>query len=103
MVSKVSDITAQHIADYIRLGEYSDNEENQLETVLTVAKNYGASYTGSPLESEEGESLDDFPDMVLAVYVLVQDMYDNRTMYVDSGSSNMVVQTILNMHIRNGL
>ena len=103
MVSKVSDITVQNIAEYIREGELSESDFNQLETFLMIAKNYCASYTGIPLESEEGESLDDFPDIVLAVYVLVQDMYDNRTMYIDSGNPNMVVQTILNMHTRNGL
>ena len=103
MVSKVSDIKVKDIAEYLRQEELDSAETYQLETFLMVAKNYCASFTGIPLEAEEGESLDDFPDMVLAVYVLVQDMYDNRTMYVDGGSPNMVVQTILNMHTRNGL
>lgn len=104
MVAKVSDIIVEDIADYLRLGEVSDTEKNQLETFLNVAKNYCASYTGIPLVAETGEeSLDDFPDVVIAVYVLVQDMYDNRTMYVDSNNVNKVVSTVLDMHVRNCL
>lgn len=104
MVSKVSDITVHDIAEYLRLGDLSESEANQLETFLMGAKSYCASYTGIPIIAESGEeSLDDFPDIVIAVYVLVQDMYDNRTMYVDSNNINRVVQTILDMHMRNGL
>ena len=104
MVSKLSDIKVQDIAEYLRIGEVSESEASQLDTFLTVAKNYCASYTGIPLEAESGkESLDDFPDVVIAVYVLVQDMYDNRSMYVDSNNVNRVVQTVLDMHTRNYL
>lgn len=103
MVSKLSDITVNDIAEYLRIAELDSAETNQLTTFLTIAKNYCQSYTGIPLtSSEEGaETLDDYPDVVIAVYVLCQDMYDNRTMYVDSGNPNRVVQTILDMHTRN--
>lgn len=98
MVSKVSEITIQDVADYIRLDDY---EESEIETYLNVAKNYISSYTGIPITNEEGENLDDFPDFVIVVYVLCQDMHDNRTMYVDKSNVNKVVQTILDMHARN--
>ena len=40
MVSKVSEITTNDIADFIRLGEVGDAEQNQLSTFLTIAKDY---------------------------------------------------------------
>lgn len=98
MVSKVSEITVIDVADYIRLDNY---EESEIETYLNIAINYISSYTGIPVKNEEGESLDDFPDFVIVVYVLCQDMYDNRAMYVDKTNINKVVQTILDMHLRN--
>ena len=52
-------------------------------------------------DNEEGvETLDSYADFVIVVYVLCQDMYDNRCMYVNSGNINKVVQTILDMHTK---
>ena len=101
MVSKVSEITIQDIADYIKLDEY---DESEIETYLNIAKNYISNYTGIPegdYDTEDEETLDSYADFVIVVYVLCQDMYDNRTMYVNSGNVNKVVQTILDMHARN--
>ena len=99
MVSKVSEITIEDVANYIR----AYDNESDIETYLNIAKNYISSYTGIPVTSEEGESLDDFPDFIIVVYILCQDMYDNRAMYVDKSNVNKVVQTILDMHTRNNL
>ena len=100
MVSKVSEITIEDVARYIRLDDY---EESDIETYLNIAKSYISSYTGIPVTNADGESLDDFADFVIVVYVLCQDMYDNRAMYVDKNNINKVVQTILDMHTRNNL
>ena len=96
MNSKVSEITIQDIAEYIRLDEIGDAEEKQLSTFLTVAKDYVKNYTGL-------EDLDEYADLVIVVYILCQDMYDNRAMYIDKANPNKVVQTILDMHTRNNL
>ena len=93
MVSKVSEITAKEIADYIRLDDY---EESEIETYLNIAKSYISNYTGIA-------DLDEYADLIIVVYVLCQDMYDNRTMYVENGNLNKVVQTILDMHTMNNL
>ena len=45
--------------------------------------------------------VDAFEDFVIVVYVLCQDMYDNRTLYVDKSNLNKVVETILGMHCIN--
>ena len=96
MISKVSEITTKAIADYLRLDEVGDAEEVQLSTFLTVAKDYVKNYTAL-------EDLDEYADLVIVVLILCQDMYDNRTMYIDKGNPNKVVQTILDMHMRCGL
>lgn len=103
MIEKVSDITSLEIANYIRLGE--DYDEGELETYLNVAKNYISNYTGIPIESnvEGAETLDTYSDFIIVVYILCQDMYDNRVMYVDGKNINKTVQTILDMHTRNNL
>ena len=95
-MTKVSEITTADIADYIRLGEVSDAEEKQLQTFLTVAKNYVANYTAL-------QDLDEYADLVIAVLILCQDMYDNRSLYIDKNNPNKVVQTILDMHTRCNL
>lgn len=99
MVSKVSKITIEDVAKYIRLDDY---EGSEIETYLNIAKDYISNYTGIAKEGE-GETLDTYADFVIVVYILCQDMYDNRTMYVDSSNINKVVQTILDMHTRNNL
>lgn len=96
MVTKVSEITINDIADFIRLGEVGDAEEKQLSTFLTVAKDYIKNYTGL-------DNLDEYADLVHVVYILCQDMYDNRGMYIDKGEPNKMVQTILDMHTRCNL
>jgi hypothetical protein len=107
MVSKVSEITINDVANYLRLDDY---EESDIETYLNIAKNYISNYTGIPEANEDEEdydedveTLDSYADFVIVVYVLCQDMYDNRCMYVNSGNINKVVQTILDMHTKNYL
>ena len=104
-MTEVSKITVDDIANYLRLSEVSDVERIELKTYLNIAKNYISNYTGIPIESDddESETLDSHSDFIIVVYVLCQDMYDNRSMYVDSTNINKVVQTILDMHTRNNL
>lgn len=108
MIEKVSDITYQNIADYIRVDVAQDDTttQNELKTYLKIAKEYISSYTGIPITKEIGadiKTLDDYPDFIIVVYVLCQDMYDNRSMYVDDQNLNKVVQTILGMHAINNI
>ena len=95
-VLKVSDITAQDVADYLRIVELTPSDENYLGTLIEVSKDYILKYTG--IEEEE---LDNYTDLIIVVYVLCQDMYDNRSMYVDNTNLNNTVETILSLHQRN--
>ena len=102
---KVSEITEKDIANYLRLSEISEEDEKDIKLFLSIAKNYIENYTGIPQKSKnvEDETLDTYSDFVIVVYVLCQDMYDNRVMYVDGKNINNTVKTILDMHTRNNL
>lgn len=92
-ITKVSDITYQDVAEYIRLSEVTEGDQNTLNNLIGVAKTFIMNYTGI---SED--DLDNYQDFVIVVLVLCQDMWDNRTMYVDSGNLNYVIETILGLH-----
>lgn len=96
-IEKVSDITAQDIAEYLRIAELTQDDENFITTTISVAIDYILKYTGI----EDAETLDTYADMVIVVFVLCQDMYDNRAMYVDNSNLNKVVENILGLHQRN--
>lgn len=95
-INKVSDITSQDIADYIRLVEVEQDDLNTLNNLLNVAITFIQNYTG-----HTQEELDNYQDFVIVVLILCQDMWDNRTLYVDKTNLNKVVETILGMHSVN--
>lgn len=95
-ISKLSEMTYKDIATYIRLDEISEDDQKTLEALMAVAKSYIVQYTGLT-----EEQLDDYPDFIVVMFVLCQDMWDNRAMYVDKTNLNNVVQSILNMHAVN--
>lgn len=95
-INKVSDISYQDLADYLRLSEIDDDDINTLNNLLNVSKTFISNYTGRTTEE-----LDNYQDFVIVVFVLCQDMWDNRTMYVESKNLNNVVEIILGMHSVN--
>ena len=95
-INKVSDITSQDIADYIRLVEVEQDDINTLNNLLNVSITFIQNYTG-----HTQDELDNYQDFVIVVLILCQDMWDNRTLYVDKTNLNKVVETILGMHSVN--
>lgn len=96
VITSVSQITAQDVADYLRLSEVTQDDINTLTTILTVAKVYVGEYTGRTLQD-----LDNYKDIIIVILILCQDMWDNRTLYVDSSNVNKVVESILGLHSVN--
>lgn len=88
---KVSEIDYQVVANYIRLTEISDEDKTLLSNLIEIAKSYIKENTGV-------KDLDEFNDFVIVIFILVQDMYDNRTLYVDNTNLNKVVESIIGMH-----
>lgn len=94
-ISRVSQITAEDVWSFLNPAEdmYAD-AENTIKMMIRVAIAFIKNYTGR-------EDLDAYQDFVICVLVLCQDMWDNRTMYVDNENLNYVVRSILNMHSIN--
>lgn len=95
-ITKVSEITATDLAEYLRLDEVSQAETTTLNNLIGIAKAYISNYTGRTIEE-----LDDYQDFVIVALVLVQDMWDNRTLYPERSNLNNVVETILSLHSVN--
>lgn len=93
-VTKVSEITYEDCAEYLRISELSASDQATLTAMIGVATTFIQGYTGQT-------DLDQFQDFVIVVLVLVQDMWDNRTMYVDNQNLNYVIEAILGMHSIN--
>lgn len=96
VINKVSDIIYADVAEFLRLDDVSVNDVNTLNAMLGVAKSYISNYTGRTIEE-----LDNYEEFVQAVLVLCQDMWDNRTLYVDKSTMNKTVESILSMHSVN--
>lgn len=94
--TKVSEITAQDVAEYLRIAELSADDQATLAVLIGVAKTFIQNYTG-----HTEKELDDYQDFIVVVLVLVQDMWDNRSLYVDNSNLNNVVEAILGMHSVN--
>ena len=89
----VSDITSGDLMSYCRIAEPTTEDRAFFEKALEVAKQFIQNYTG--LSQDE---IDKHFDFVICVYVLCQDMYDNRALYVDKSNLNTTVDTILGFH-----
>lgn len=90
---KVKELTAEFIADYIKADKDEPSEITLVNVLIDSAISYFCGQTG--LERYE---LDVYEDITLAIMVLVQHAYDNRSMYVDSNNVNPMVQGIIDMH-----
>ena len=95
MITKVSEITVEDLKTYLRISDdLSDDDKKFLKTILNRSINYIKNNTGI-------DDVDKYSDLVIVVFVLCQDMYDNRTLYVDKNNVNKVVSSILGQHDNN--
>jgi hypothetical protein len=95
MITKVSEITVEDLKSYLRISDdLSEDDKKFLKTILNSSINYIKNNTGI-------DDMDKYSDLVIVVFVLCQDMYDNRTLYVDKNNVNKVVSSILGQHDNN--
>ena len=95
MITKVSEITVEDLKTYLRISDdLSDDDKKFLKTILNSSINYIKNNTGI-------DDVDKYSDLVIVVFVLCQDMYDNRILYVDKNNVNKVVSSILGQHDNN--
>lgn len=93
-------ISIEDIALYLKLdfSTMSDEEKAELQVILDSANSFIINETG--LETTE---LDSFADIIMAVYVLCQHQYDNRSYVIEKSSINPLIQSILSLHSKNYL
>ena len=91
----ISEIKKQNVIDFLRL-DGSQAQDKLLTAIMDAARQYIMDYTG--LTEDE---LDEHEDFYVAYMVLVQDMYDDRSYYVDKSNVNRVVDSILFRHRTN--
>lgn len=89
---KVSEITTTDIKEYLRL----DDDEPLLTTLLASVKAYIKGYTGL-----DDTGLDDYPDLIPVVYVLVAEHYENRVYTVEKDKVNRLIKSTLDMYCIN--
>ena len=94
---KVSDITLHDIKEYLKIDD--DMSDNMLLSLMSAATSYIRGQTGMT-----DVEIDNLPDMVPAVYILVSDLYDNREYAQKSNRTvvkpNIVVRSILDMYCK---
>lgn len=95
-MATVNEITVQNLADYLRIAELTPEDSLFLGQALEAAKTFIKHYTGI-----NDDTLNGAADLVIVVYVLVQDMYDTRTYYTANTNVNAIVENILNAYSVN--
>lgn len=98
MITKVSEIKLKNILNFLHITEteITDEEKFFLTTAINIARSFIKGYTGV-----EDADMDKYTDFIIAVYILVSDMNENRTLVVDKNTINWTVKTILDLHSVN--
>lgn len=97
---KISELTKEYLADYLRLDEPGAIELSELEAMKTAAIEYAKNYTGLSIEE-----MDLHEDITVAIMILVSDYFENRAMYLDYKykEENSAVAKLLSLHCVNFL
>ena|ERR1700752_4489609 len=101
---KISEVTIEDLKAYSHV--YIDDDDALFTNILASVKMYISSYTGLPLTQPPNipdpvPLVDDFEDLTMALFVLANDLYDNRIYNVDGSDINPIISTILGMHSVN--
>lgn len=95
---KVSEITTNDLADYVREDGTEPVTNNFLAAALAAAKGYIKNRT-----SLTDVEMDEYEEISIAVFALVADMYDVRSTTAETATENLTVKAILNLHDKNFL
>lgn len=95
---KVSELPQNVVINHLRLHpDFVTGEEKQLiEALQDASVAFVREYCNI-----DDEYIDAHEEITIAVLVLIGDMYDNRTRYVDKANLNRTVETLLSLHDHN--
>lgn len=91
---KISKVTIQELKEYAHV--YHDEDDTLFTSILPACKSYIRNYTGLT-----DDQMDTKEDMTMALFVLSNELYDNRTFTVQDNKVNTVIKSILDMHSVN--
>lgn len=91
---KVSDITLEDLKQHLRV-DFED-DDLYIMSLLDVAKSYIKNYTG--LDEDKINTIDELSSVV---FMIVCELYENRTATIEKGALSMIYDSILNMHSYN--
>jgi hypothetical protein len=92
----ISNVTIEDLKEYARV--YDNEDDNLFHSILLACKTYIRGYTGLTFEQ-----MDEKEDLTIALFVLSNELYDNRTFSVQDDKVNVVIKSILDMHSLNWL
>lgn len=90
----ISEIIIQDLKDYARVDHTDD--DLLFSSILIACKAYIKGYTGLTLLQ-----LDEKEDLTIVLFVLSNELYENRTFTVKDDKVNAVIKSILDMHSIN--
>lgn len=93
---KISEVTMQDLKEYARVDFLDD--DYLFENILKACKSYIRGYTGLTLEV-----MDEKEDLTMVLFVLSNELYDNRSFTVQNDKVNTVIKSIMDMHSINYL
>jgi hypothetical protein len=91
---KISSVTIDDLKGYANV--YHNEDDNLFSAIFVAAKSFIVNYTGLTIDD-----LDTHEDLSIALFVLSNEMYDNRVFTVDNVKLNFVIKTILDGHSVN--
>ena len=95
---KVSELPQNVVLSHLRLHpDFVTGEEKQL---IEALKDASVAFVREYCDIDDAY-IDAHEEITIAVLVLIGDMYDNRTRYVDKANLNRTVETILSLHDHN--
>ncbi|MBQ7070788.1 MAG: phage gp6-like head-tail connector protein [Ruminococcus sp.] len=93
---KISEVTDEQIFSFMRVDDPTDGDTEFLSIIKPAAKSFIIGYTA--LTAEE---LDEHEDLTIAYLILIEDMFDNRALTVNSANLNRTTENILSMYAKN--
>lgn len=95
---RASELTAETLLSFCRIEpDYATDSDREL---VAIAHQAALAHIADTL-GLAAEQIDEKPNLAIATMVLVRDMYENRTPYVDKSSPNRTVEAILGLYDGN--
>lgn len=91
---RISAVTINDLKEYAHV--YHNEDDALFKSILAACTSYIKGYTGL-----DDWTLDDKEDITIALFVLSNELYDNRTFSVENDKVNPVIKSILDMHSIN--